>query len=187
MAIQFTFDIRKMIAAIAFLMSQQNGEADMFLALKTLYLADKEALTRWGKTITGDDFVSLDKGPVLSKTYNLFKGIGSQGDKAQWANVFSERVNHSIRLLKPVDVDILSEREMEVLESSRKTIARFAPWDIADWLHQTCPEWTDPHGSMIPIDPAIILQNAGRTQPEIELIESSNRQHEQARAMLGIR
>ncbi len=46
----------------------------MFLSLKMLYLADKRALILWGKTITGDRFVSMQKGSVLSLIYNLFKG-----------------------------------------------------------------------------------------------------------------
>jgi len=73
-----SFDINKTIAAVAFLIRRENGEVDVFLSLKMLYLADKEALIKWGKTITGDSFSSLPKGPILSKTYDLFKG--SAGD-----------------------------------------------------------------------------------------------------------
>lgn len=185
MSLDFKYDVRKTIAAIAFLMNQQGGEVDMFLALKTLYLADKEALIRWGKTITGDTFVSLPKGPVLSRTYNLFKGIGSAEDRDKWDSVFSERVNHSIHLLKEVDLETLSEREMDVLSDARQTISQMAPWDVADWLHQTCPEWTDPRGSMIPIDPTVILRNAGRSEEEIAAIEESTLIGNQTRTMLG--
>ncbi len=67
----FDFDIRKTIAAVAFLAQKEDGELDMFLSLKMLYLADKRALILWGKTITGDRFVSMQKGPVLSLIYNL--------------------------------------------------------------------------------------------------------------------
>ena len=163
----FDFDIRKTIAAVAFLAQKEDGELDMFLSLKMLYLADKQALIRWGKTITGDKFVSMQKGPVLSLIYNLFKGEEQSKYQAEWDSVFSERVNHSIRLLRGVDIDVLSEREMEVLESARCQIHEFAPWEVARWLHQTCPEWSDPHGSSIPIDPATILRNAGKTDEEI--------------------
>jgi hypothetical protein len=57
--IPLDFDIRKAIAAVAFLLKKQGGQLDMFLGLKTLYLADKMALIQWGKTITGDTFISL--------------------------------------------------------------------------------------------------------------------------------
>jgi hypothetical protein len=185
--LRLNFDIRKTIAAVAFLMNQEGGHLDMFLGLKMLYLADKESLIRWGKTITGDSFVSLPKGPVLSEVYNLFKGVAPERDQQEWDTCFSERVNHSIHLLKPVDVELLSEREMEVLEEARKQINNFAPWAVAKWLHETCPEWEDPQGSSAPIDPNVILRNAGRTEEEIQIIEESNRTYSQTRSLLGIR
>lgn len=179
------FDINKTIAAMAFLVQKGNGEADMFLSLKTLYLADKEALVNWGKTITGDSFASLPKGPVLSKVYNLFKGEAGGQDQQLWDACFSERVNNAVHLLKEVDIGVLSERELEVLELARATINEMAPWDVADWLHKTCPEWQDPHGHSTPIDPSIILRNSGKSEDEIRLIESSNDSIRFARTVLG--
>lgn len=173
MSVDFKYDIEKTIAAVAFLMQQENGRLDMFLSNKMLYLADKAAYVAWGKTITGDRFMSLPKGPVLSKTYNLFKGIGAAKDLKEWNSYFSETVNNSIRLLRPANVGKLSEEEMEILEKARQEVNSCAPWDVADWLHQTCPEWNDPHGSSRPIDPTVILTNAGRTADEIRMIEES--------------
>lgn len=171
----FDFDIRKTIAAVAFLAQQEEGgELNMFLSLKMLYLADKEALIRWGKTITGDAFVSMPKGPVLSKTYNLFKGEDWSAYQAEWDSAFSECVNNSISVLEKVDIGLLSEREMEVLGNARKQIHKVAPWRVADWLHDTCPEWSDPHGSSTPIDPATILRNAGKTDDEIDALSALN-------------
>jgi uncharacterized phage-associated protein len=186
MSFGMKFDIEKSVSAIAFLMERQGGCLDMFLAIKMLYLADKQALIRWGKTITGDSFVSLPKGPVLTKIYNLFKGNGSARDLQRWKACFSERVNHSIHLLSQVDVDLLSEREKEALDEARLEVNNFAPWDVADWLHATCPEWTDPNGSSLPIDPIVILENAGRSEQEIANIVKSNQYHNQTLAMLGL-
>jgi|SRR5271157_6535722 len=183
----FRFDIHKSIAAVAFLVNREGGQLDMFLGLKMLYLADRESLVRWGKTITGDSFVSMPKGPVLSELYNLFKGEAQREHQAEWDACFSEKVNHSIRLLCEVSVDLLSEREMGALEESRQQVNSFAPWAVSRWLHDVCPEWEDPHGSSIPIDPEVILRNAGRTEEEIELIEESDRTYSQTKRMLGIR
>src|ERR1700686_3569738 len=110
-----TFEIRKAIAAVAFLLEKQGGQLDMFLSLKMLYLADKKSLIEWGKTITGDKFVSMPKGPVA------------------------------------------------------------------------CPEWEDPKGSSIPINPRVILRNAGRTDEDIKTIEESNRAFVHTQELLGIR
>ncbi len=181
----FDFDIQRTIAAVAFLMKKEGGELDMFLALKMLYLADKDALISWGKPITGDSFVSLPKGPALSEVYNLFKGTAQRHHQVKWNIFVSEKVSHSIHLLKQVDIGVLSEREMEVLESARKKINAFAPWDVSKWWHKTCPEWKDPKGSSTRIDPKTILRNAGKTEAEIKAIESSNEAYSLAKTILG--
>jgi len=174
MPISFVFDIRKAIAATAFLAEREDGKLDMFLAIKMLYLADKKALEGWGKTVTGDKMVALPKGPVLSKIYNLFKGIGTAPNLRDWNATFTETVANSIHLLQKPDLGPLSERERDVLESAREEIHSVAPHEVADWLHGCCPEWTDPHGSSHAIEPESILRNAGRTEDEIRMIEISN-------------
>jgi hypothetical protein len=170
----FDFDIQKTLAAVAYLIQKEGGEVNFFLALKMLYVADKDALIQWGKPITGDDLVSMDKGPVLSKTYNFFKGTGPEDEQALWNSAITERVHHVVRLIREVDLGLLSEREVEALESGRQQINSMPPWRVARWLHDTCPEWQDPHGSSIPIDPKVILRNAGKTEQEIKQIEQSN-------------
>ena len=170
----FDFDIQKTIAAIGYLIQREGGEVNFFLALKMLYVADKDALIQWGKPIIGDDFVSMDKGPVLSKTYNFFKGTGPEDQQALWNGALTERVNHVVRLIREVDLGVLSEREVEALESARLQINSMPPWRVPRWLHDTCPEWQDPHGSSTPIDPATILRFAGKTEEEIREIEKEN-------------
>ena len=182
------FDIKKAIAAVAFLLQGQGKELDMFLGLKMLYLADKTALIQWGKTITGDSFVSMKKGPVLSRIYDLFRGTAKDKKSQQeWDTFFSQRVSNGVRLLKSVDTGILSQREMETLEKARQEILGCAPWEVADWLHQTCPEWEDPKGSSRPIDPEVILRNAGRTDDDIQTIKESNSTFVNTKEFLGIR
>ena len=174
MPIKFVFDIRKAIAATAFLAQQESGKLDMFLAIKMLYIADKKALESWGKTITGDKMVAMPKGPVLSRIYNLFKGIGTANDLQRWNSIFTETVGNSIHLLQSPDLGPLSQEEKEILEAAQKEIDSVAPHEVAEWLHGCCPEWEDPHGSSRPIDPASILRNAGRTEEEIRMIEKSS-------------
>jgi uncharacterized phage-associated protein len=174
MSISFIFDIRKAIAATAFLAERESGKLDMFLAIKMLYLADKRALEIWGKTVTGDRMVAMPKGPVLSTIYGLFKGTGTADHLKQWNANFTETVGNAIHLVNKPDMGPLSEEEREILEAARKEINSVAPWDVADWLHECCPEWQDPHGSSKAIDPAGILRNSGRTEDEIRMIERSS-------------
>jgi uncharacterized phage-associated protein len=117
----------------------------MFVLVKKLYYADRTALIMWGNSITGDELASLKKGPIVSGIYNLLKGQGSQENLIQWDDVI-QRKNNTIFLRKQGNKCVLSEREVEVLESSRKTINAIRG-SIADWLHKHCPEWEDPGGS----------------------------------------
>ena len=52
-AINFKFDERKAAQVAGRLISQGGGEMNYMALLKLLYLIDREALLRWGKTITG--------------------------------------------------------------------------------------------------------------------------------------
>ncbi len=56
--------------------------------IKLLYLADREALARWGRPITTDSYVSMKHGPVLSEVLNLITDPLS--DQTFWARHISE-------------------------------------------------------------------------------------------------
>lgn len=184
---EFRFDIKKAMASVAFLMERGGGQLDMFLGLKSLYLADKKSLIAWGKTITGDEFRALRKGPVLWTIYQLFKGTGRGDLQTEWDEAFTERMNHSIRLRSPVSIVPLSQREREILSAAQDEINSMAPWDVADWLHETCPEWNDPGDHSLPIEPEVILSNAGRSPDEIERLNESENVFQQTKLLLGAR
>ncbi len=69
MCIQFRFHPEKAVeAAAAFL--KLHGKPMKYLGLlKMLYIADRIALERMEQAITGDHYVSMDYGPVLSGVY----------------------------------------------------------------------------------------------------------------------
>lgn len=179
------FDIKKAIAASAYLIEREGGSESMFVLLKTLYYADRSALIKWGKSITGDSLASLDRGPIVSGIYNLLKGQGLETDLIQWNDVIRREENH-VSMRKKADTAVLSEREIEVLDHARNTI-KSIPGSIADWLHANCPEWTDPHGSSIPIDPSQILRQAGKSESEIRDTEEANEEIRFLNHMLGAR
>jgi uncharacterized phage-associated protein len=172
------FNIKKAKAAAAYLIERSGGSQEMFFLIKMLYYADRLALTEWGNSITGDSFASLKKGPIVSEIYNFMKDPATRPNQnpneIEWRESFG-RTGNNISLRKAVEVDVLSEREIYVLEKSRKTIGGIRG-SVANWLHDNCPEWEDPHGSSIPIDPATILRIAGRSDEEINEIEQTNKQ-----------
>lgn len=102
-----------------------------YSVLKTLFLADRAHLNRYGRPITYDNYVAMKDGPVASYAYNMLKGtfdfereLGAK--EAPWesrkAPEFSPKamVFHSPRR-KP-DLDILSETDVEEIGSSLTTV-----------------------------------------------------------------
>jgi len=56
--------------------------------IKLLYLADREALLRWGRPITTDCHVSMPKGPVVSQIYHLITDEPEPGAESSGTTTF---------------------------------------------------------------------------------------------------
>lgn len=180
------FDIKKAVAASAHLIKSRGGKEDMFVLIKILYYADRSALIQWGKSITGDSLASMDKGPVVSTIYDLLKGKGEEETLIQWSNFISRKSGYDIVLRKPANTAVLSTRELRVLDESSETIHAIHG-SIPKWLHAHCPEWQDPHGSSIPIDPSQILRIAKKSEEQIREIEEVNEEVHLLNRLVGAR
>src|SRR5260370_12146701 len=71
MAVNLPFNERKATEAAAHLLKLRGGRMSYMKLIKLLYLADREALLRFGCPITTVRYVSIDRGPVLSRVLNL--------------------------------------------------------------------------------------------------------------------
>jgi len=172
---KFVFDTNKSIAAAAYLSKKPGESLTVLFLIKMLYAADREALLSWHRTITGDTPVSMDNGPVLTRIYNLTKGVVSGKDMIAWDRVFQRRTEKSIKLQPDVEVDplldFLSDREIETLDRAYKRVKN-VKGKLADWAHITFPEWKNPKSSSLPIDFAEILSLEGFSEMQIKEIEA---------------
>jgi Antitoxin SocA-like, Panacea domain len=185
---RFVFDINKAVAAAAYVTRKRKGQRiSIFELLKTMYAGEREALASWHRPITGDNFCSLPKGVVLSRTYNLIKGevMGTNSDMVKWSQHFSARDGNCVQLIAEPDYDYLSERERDALDKGaeliRGLIAKHGR--IADVLHDLWPEWKNPQGSgkgSIPLTPEEVLgqvieddDEAERVAREIESVQTA--------------
>ncbi len=76
-----------------------------------------------------------------------------------------------LRIKTMPEMGYLSVREMELLDEAFKTISEIPAYWLADWTHQVFPEWKDPTGSSLPIDPKKILRIEKKSEKEISEIE----------------
>lgn len=165
---RFFFNQRKAAQAAAYLVKLHGGQINLMALLKLLYLADRTALVQTGYTITGDHMVSMPHGPVLSCIYDSAKWGKTEDDP--WYEYISERTNHEVSLANPkLEFDELSEYEIEVLTSIHDDYGKLTQWELRALTHRL-PEWQDPNGSSLPIDPITILRTEGKSDVEIKAL-----------------
>lgn len=165
----------KTTQAAAILLDLRGGTMSYMKLIKLLYIVDRQALISWGRPVTYDCYVSMDKGPVLSKTYDLISDGVEPGRKSYWDTYISEPEHRSVVLLKTTPGDELSEAEVSLIRKVFDEYGHKSRWELVEIVHEFA-EWQDPEGSVIPISYHDILKASGKTEIEaatiIEELES---------------
>jgi uncharacterized phage-associated protein len=171
--ISFRFDAEKTVQVAAMFLKLHGGAMKYLGLLKLLYMADRLAFKKIDQPISGDRYVSMDKGPVLSTVYDFIKDNKRHATAEVWKKYISTRdmsPNHEVKLLADPGIDELSEEEEEIIREVYDKWGRRDRFELVDLTHEF-PEWQYPNGSSIPIDVRDILKNIGKTKEEIEHIE----------------
>lgn len=157
--------------AAARLLKRRGGRMSYLKLLKLLYLADRKALVELGQPITCDLFVSMDKGPVLSRTYDLIREEPTPFDEpSYWRQLISPPADFDVRLLTTdAPNDYLSTAHEEILDATFAEFGHWNRWDIVQYTHGL-PEFQDPQGSSIPIDLRTILLSEGLTERDADAV-----------------
>lgn len=163
----------KATQAAAVLLKRRGGKMSYLKLLKLLYLADREALIRWGRPITFDRPVSMPHGPVLSTTYSRIQDEIPPEGGSYWHRYITRCGNFEVELTDiALEIDQLSDAEEELLEEVFVKYGQYDQWELRDLLHRILPEWTNPHGSMVPIRYHDILIGAGVPEDDALAIEA---------------
>ncbi|WP_188005926.1 Panacea domain-containing protein [Vibrio cholerae] len=174
------FSEEKVTQMAAYFLLQSNRQMPYIKLIKLLYLSDRVALGKRGKSLSGDRFVSMPHGPVLSQTYDLIKGCGQQNHP--WQCTIKDEANYNVSLADGFDIDDideLSRADIRVLDEVFAEFGEMKPFDLVDYTHEHCKEWRDPEGSSFPINPEAIFRALGKNESEVaSLVEKY--QEEQA-------
>jgi uncharacterized phage-associated protein len=136
--------------------------------IKLLYFVDREALLRWGRPVTTDRYVSMDKGPVLSKVHDLI--TEDPYEQTVWYALISRPDNYEVSLLQdPPPSDELSVAEERLIDEIFDKFGARSRWELVDLSHNL-PEWKDPQGSAIPLNYEDILRGAKRPEEDIRTV-----------------
>ena len=178
------FNELKATQAAARLLKLRGGQMSYMKLIKLLYLADRSALLQWGRPITTDRYVSMDRGPVLSRLLDLTTDEELPGQTSVWAHHITEPEHYSVRLRNDPGEDELSTAELQLLDATFQQHGKKTRWELVDLTHKL-PEWKDPQGGAIPIQYRDILKAEGRTEIEIAAVEDELEGVALAETLLG--
>ena len=169
---RFFFDERKAVQAAALLLDCEGGRMRYIKLIKLLYLADRTALIETGLPITGDRFVSMRYGPVLSHILDLIRGRAA--DSRFWDPCIRTEGNYVVLLQSP-GRGRLSDYDTQALRQVFESHGRDVGWiQVVNATH-SLPEWTDPGSSSRRIEPAEILRYAGFDEDAVRAsVEQAN-------------
>lgn len=170
MELRSYFDEEKSTAIATYLLAKCPGRRMNYLKLiKLIYIADREALRRWGYPMTGDRYYSLPHGPVVSRIKDLITDDPQFSGATVWPSYIRRR-GYDVEATADAPLDSLSPAERELLDEIFANYGSFTPWQLVELTH-TFPEWRDPQGGSEPITYAEILQAVGRGEESDEILE----------------
>ncbi len=164
------FSARKAGQMAAYFADRHGGRINILKLMKLLYLADRESMARHGEPISFDCFVSMDHGPVLSRTLNLIDGTYPKEIADGWDEWITDRADHMVAVNRKFtrdELDHLSDVDLEVLDAVWRRFGAMTQWELRDYTHKHCLEWSDPKGSSLPIAELDILRAVGVKSAEM--------------------
>lgn len=157
--------------------------------MKLMYLAERESMKRHGFTMTGDHFVSMPHGPVLSLTLDHINDATESAPDG-WDSWVGDKANFAVGLVREVSRDVLDElsnADLEILQFTWKTFGWMTKYQIRDYTHDSrnCPEWKDPDGSSNSIAYEAVFEALGHNHAEAALLAAELRAQGQLGKVLG--
>jgi hypothetical protein len=109
-------------------------------------------------------------GPTPSRIYDNTKADRNPlGKDAVWKDYLTENLgDNQIRLVRDdFTTKQLSQFEREIIQQTWNKFAKMSRKALFDFVHKL-PEYTDPKGSSLQIDPEDILKNTGWSDDDID-------------------
>lgn len=139
-------DVWKIIEAISFIISEaarRNETVTQYDIVKTLFIADKAHLNKFGRPITFDNYVAMKDGPVPSLSYSFLKEDKAalakhHIDKLPWIkepDANNPRKNYFFIHKYERNDDVLSVSDFKALEDALTTIKSLTFQQIKTLTH----------------------------------------------------
>ncbi|MBP3367025.1 MAG: SocA family protein [Treponema sp.] len=165
-------NIEKLIQIVSYILAKYGNSLNYTKLIKILYLADRESLSETGYSITGDSYVSMRNGPVLSFLYDLIKNkYRNESVQYYWNSKFVTDRFDIYTVCSFIPTGLLSDYEIETLDKIDRKFHDYSYGKLIDYVHNpaNCPEWKNT-ASSIPISKAEILEKLHFSEPEIKIL-----------------
>jgi len=169
------FSERKVAQMAAYILNKTDDKRMEYIKLiKLMYLADRQHYKDHGFPISYDAVFAMERGPVLSQTYDLIKG--EVLTSAYWDGLISGKEDYKVGLIREVtqkDIGELSRSGMKAMSTVFGEFAHYTWQDLVERTHEL-PEWQkkwynhDPEYGSVRIHPRDILEALGKCPDEIE-------------------
>lgn len=167
------FNEAKATQAAARFLALRGGSMSYIKLVKLLYLADREALIRWGHPITMDRYVSMDVGPVVSRIYGLIRDEPLPNFARIWRKFIAYYPeSYEVRLMGEPGSSDLSSTEQQLIDEVYEEHGHQDRWTVVNYT-RSLPEWTHPDGGALPIEYRDILSAANKSEAEISAVEDT--------------
>ncbi len=137
------FDYRKATQALNYFAKKAGGKITKLNVLKLVYLADRYHLRKYGRPIFSDAYWAMEWGPVASSVKDITEFSGSEEEISYANNYIAPLAGEShptIQSIKPEDVNVFSDSDVEALEFVQNTFAKLSLTEILKECHKY-PEW----------------------------------------------
>jgi uncharacterized phage-associated protein len=129
----FKFNQKKTVEAILYITQKY---ADIYKTLKILYFADKEHISKWGRSITGDWYVAMKLGPVPSCAYDLVKGTRDEFNLGRSLEIEDFKANkYKISPARKPNMEMLSKSEIDCLNYSIQKYGKLSHDELVKVSH----------------------------------------------------
>jgi hypothetical protein len=180
---RFRFDEAKATQVASRFLEKSGGQMSHLALVKLLYIVDREALARWGRPVTGGEYYSMPYGTAISPVVDLMHRVEGLDEPTFWTEHLI-KMGNEMRLAKSAGDDELSPAELDLVDEIFDQWGHLDKWELCNRTHDF-GEWTDPHGSSIPIGIDEVLHHVGKTGEEIAAIIDELRELQKVDSLIG--
>jgi uncharacterized phage-associated protein len=134
----FNPDKEKILEVILYIINKWKG-LSQYDILKTIFLADRAHMNKYGRPITFDNYVAMEHGPVPSLTYDLLKPetrFDEYFDEERpWNTIPDGNINQFVKAKREFNKNVLSKSDIHTLDSALDIITSLSFAQIKRLTH----------------------------------------------------